>query len=584
MSAIPESLAEWVARTADWLKPSEIVWIDGSDAQAELLAAELERSGQLVRCNPDYYPNCFVYRSDPRDVARTEKSTYIVTERPEDAGPTNNWMSPEDAMSRVWGLFRGVMSGRTMYVVPYLMGPPGAALARAGVEVTDSAYVALSMRIMTRVGTPALEHIARTGQFVPGVHSLGSLDPEQRYIVHWPREQQIWSINTGYGGNALLGKKCLGLRIASWLGYCEGWLAEHMLIVGIEAPDGETRYIAAAFPSACGKTNLAMLIPPARFEGYRVWTVGDDIAWLRIGEDGRLWATNPEAGFFGVLKGTNHRTNPRAMATFQRNSIFTNTGLTPDGCPWWEGLDDRPPEGTLDWQGRVWRPELGPVAHPNARFTAPARQCPSIAPNWEDPAGVPIAAILFGGRRATLAPLVYETFDWRHGVFTGASMASETTAAQSGAVGVVRRDPMAMLPFCGYNMADYFRHWLRVGSRLSHPPRIFHVNWFRKGPDGRFLWPGFGENLRVLLWVLGRCEERAGAVETPVGLVPAPGELDTAGLDLDDETISRLFEISRDEWEREADAIEEFFEQFGDRLPGELRSELTALRRRLRAV
>ncbi len=583
VASVPSILAEYVRETARWLEPSDTVWCWGTDEEAGLLSEELAQTGRWIPCNPDYYPNCFVYRSDPSDVARTEKSTYIVTADPEEAGPNNNWMSPREARERVWSLFQGAMRGKTMYVVPYLMGPPDSPFARAGVELTDSPYVVLSMRIMTRVGAVALQHIESTGDFVRGVHALKDLDPANRYILHWPREKEIWSINTGYGGNALLGKKCFGLRIASWLAKQEGWLAEHMLILGIEFPDGQTHYVAAAFPSACGKTNLAMLVPPRRYTGFKVWTVGDDIAWIRPGEDGRLWAVNPEAGFFGVLKGTNPRTNPRAMATFQKNSIFTNTGLTPDRCPWWEGLTDAPPEGTFDWQGRPWQPGAGPVAHPNARFTAPARQCPSIAPNWEDPQGVPLTAILFGGRRKSVAPLVYEAFDWEHGVFVGATMASETTAAQSGAVGVVRRDPMAMLPFCGYNMADYFRHWIEMGRRITRPPRIFHVNWFRTDEQGRFLWPGFGENFRVLLWILARCAGQAEARPTAIGYVPPPTALDLADLAMSPGQVEQLLSVSHEEWRREADEIEQFLARFGSRLPKEISHQLSALRRRLAA-
>ncbi len=571
----------WVEEQAAWLEPKRIQWCDGSDEERRSLTELLEQTGNFIPLNHRLYPNCWLYRSDPRDVARTEKSTFIVVPERDDAGPTNNWMSPDEAHERVWPLFRRAMRGRTMYVVPYLMGPPGSLFCRVGIQLTDSPYVVLNMRIMTRMGRVALEELARQKRFVPGVHALGTLDPEHRYILHFPRTETIWSINSGYGGNALLGKKCFGLRIASWIGRCEGWLAEHMLIVGIEDPSGRTRYIAAAFPSACGKTNLAMLVPPKQFDGYRVWTVGDDIAWLRIGPDGRLWAVNPEAGFFGVLKGTNARTNPNAVATFQADSIFTNAGLTPEKTPWWEGLTDSPPPGTVDWQGRPWRPELGPVAHPNARFTAPAARCPSISPHWEDPQGVPISAILFGGRRKTLVPLVYQAFDWAHGVFLGATMASETTAAQSGAVGVVRRDPMAMLPFCGYNMADYFAHWLEIGKRLRHPPLIFGVNWFRVDEQGRFLWPGFGENLRVLLWVLDRCEGRVGADETPIGYVPHEHDMNLEGLSLEPGAMTKLLAVDRAGWRQETEAIAEYFEQFGDRLPTALRSELVQLQKRL---
>jgi phosphoenolpyruvate carboxykinase (GTP) len=468
-----------------------------------------------------------------------------------------------------------------MYVVPYLMGPPASPFSEVGVEVTDSPYVVANMRIMTRMGKIALEQLGDSERFVRGLHSLGDLSPERRYICHFPEERAIWSIGSGYGGNALLGKKCHSLRIASVEARDEGWLAEHMLIIGVEDPEGNVTYIAGAFPSACGKTNLAMLVPPPALDRYKVWTVGDDIAWLRFGPDGRLWAVNPETGFFGVAPGTSMKTNPNAMVALSRNSIFTNVALTPEGTPWWEGMSD-PPEFAYDWQGKPWTPTSGrPAAHPNARYTAPAHQCPSISPHWEDPQGVPISAILFGGRRARVAPLVYEAFDWTHGVFVGASMASETTAAAMGDIGVVRRDPMAMLPFCGYNMADYFRHWLRMGARSSKMPRIFHVNWFRTDESGRFLWPGFGENLRVLKWIIERVNGRGDAEETPIGYVPTPEALDLEGLALSKETVRKLLRVDADEWHQEAGAIADFFRTFGDRLPEELWREHRQLLRRL---
>ena len=578
---ISKTLTDWVEDVAQMTQPDRIVWCNGSEDEYHALIEQMLREGTLLRLNERKYPNCYLHRSHPTDVARTEHLTFICTPKPEDAGPTNNWMSPEEARERVGSLFRGCMRGRTMYVVPYLMGPPGSPFSEVGVEVTDSPYVVANMRIMTRMGTIALEHLGDSDRFVRGLHSLGDLSPERRYICHFPEERMIWSIGSGYGGNALLGKKCHSLRIASVEARDEGWLAEHMLIIGVEDPEGRVTYLAGAFPSACGKTNLAMLVPPPALSRYKVWTVGDDIAWLRFGPDGRLWAVNPETGFFGVAPGTSMRTNPNAMIALSRNSIFTNVALTLDGTPWWEGMSD-PPEYAYDWQGRPWTPTSGrPAAHPNARYTAPARQCPSISPHWEDPQGVPISAILFGGRRARVAPLVYEAFDWTHGVFVGASMASETTAAAVGEVGVVRRDPMAMLPFCGYNMADYFRHWLRMGARSSKMPRIFHVNWFRTDANGRFLWPGFGENLRVLKWIIERVNGGGEAEETPIGYVPTPDALDLDGLALSKETLRELLRVDPHDWRREAEAIAEFFYQFGDRLPEELWHEHRRLLRRL---
>ena len=491
-------------------------------------------------------------------------------------------MLPADAKRKVGALFDGAMRGRTMYVIPYVMGPLGSAISKVGVEITDSPYVVANMRIMTRMGRAALEQLGPNGTFVKGLHSLGDLSPDRRFIVHFPEEKLIWSVGSGYGGNALLGKKCFALRIATVQAREEGWLAEHMLILGLESPQGETTYIAAAFPSACGKTNLAMLVPPASQPGWKVWTVGDDIAWMRPGPDGRLWAINPEAGFFGVAPGTSSKTNPNAIASLRANSIFTNVAVTDDGCPWWEGMDGDVPERLTDWQGRPWtRGSSEKAAHPNSRFTAPARQCPSISPDWEDPKGVPICAFLFGGRRARVAPLVFESRDWAHGVFVGAAVASETTAAQSGAVGVVRRDPMAMLPFCGYNMGDYLAHWLRLGPTLKNPPRIFHVNWFKQDANGKFLWPGFGENLRVLRWVADRCKGTGGAVESPIGFLPADGALDTNGLDLAPGSMRELLTIDPADWRQEADGLAEFFAKFGDRLPAELERQRQELLKRL---
>ena len=575
-------LNAWVEEVARLCKPARIHWVDGSDAEhAQLLEAMLTE-GTLLRLNGHRYPDCFLHRSDPSDVARTEHLTFICTSEKDDAGPSNNWMEPAEAKRKVGALFDGAMRGRTMYVIPYVMGPLGSPLSKVGVEITDSPYVVANMRIMTRMGAAALKQLGPDGTFVKGLHSLGDLSPERRFIMHFPEEKLIWSVGSGYGGNALLGKKCFALRIASVQAREEGWLAEHMLILGLESPQGETTYVAAAFPSACGKTNLAMLVPPASQPGWKVWTVGDDIAWMHPGPDGRLWAINPEAGFFGVAPGTSSKTNPNAMATLHSHSIFTNVAVTPDGSPWWEGIDGDVPATLTDWRGREWtRGSSEKAAHPNSRFTAPARQCPSISSHWEDPQGVPISAFLFGGRRARVAPLVFEARDWAHGVFVATAVASETTAAQSGAVGVVRRDPMAMLPFCGYNMADYWGHWLEVGQKLKQPPRIFHVNWFRQGPDGKFLWPGFGENLRVLKWVVERCQGRGGAVESPIGHLPAPGAIDTAGLSVSPETMKELLSVDPADWRQEAVALGEFFAKFGGRVPPELERQRRALIDRL---
>jgi phosphoenolpyruvate carboxykinase (GTP) len=570
-----------VAEVAATTRPEEVVWCEGSDAEYERLVASMLRDGTLVELNQEAFPRCYLHRSDPDDVSRTEHLTFISSRRKEDAGPMNNWWDPRVAKARLCDLFRGSMKGRTMYVIPYLMGPPGSPGSEVGVEVTDSPYVAASMRTMTRMGQGAFDELESHEPFVRGMHSLGEVDPERRYIVHFPEERLIWSYGSGYGGNALLSKKCHALRIASAVARGESWMAEHMLILGVQRPDGETVYIAGAFPSACGKTNLAMLVSPY-FEarGYKVRTVGDDIAWLRIGEDGRLWAINPEAGCFGVAPGTSEQSNPNAMAMVRRDSIFTNVALTPEGTPWWEGMTKTPPEGLVDWQGRPWNGE-GPAAHPNSRFTAPIANCPSVSPRVDDPRGVPISAILFGGRRARLAPLVYQAFDWEHGVFVGASMGSETTAAASGEVGKLRRDPFAMLPFCGYHMGDYFRHWLEMGRRAPRPPAIFHVNWFRKAEDGKFLWPGYGENMRVLLWIIDRVEGRGEAQETPIGFVPTPDALNLEGLEIAAETMRELLHLDRDAWVEEAQSLAELFGKLGDRLPPELEAQRQALLRRL---
>jgi len=563
-------ISQWIDEIARLTQPDRVVWCDGSDEERDRLVAEMVRTGVLIPLNPKTHPNCYLHRSHHSDVARTEQSTFICTLKREDAGPTNNWMAPADAREKVGRLYAGCMKGRTMYVVPYLMGPVGSPYSKVGVEVTDSPYVAVSMRVMTRIGKAALDRLNGSADFVKGLHSLGDLNPEHRFILHFPEDRTIWSVGSGYGGNALLGKKCHALRIASFVGRQEGWLAEHMLILGLQSPDGETTYVGAAFPSACGKTNLAMLVPPAAFPGWKVWTVGDDIAWMHPGPDGRLWAINPEAGFFGVVPGTSAKTNPNAMAMLNREVIFTNVAVTPDGQPWWEGSEIPGVSGTVDWQGRAWMPGREKAAHPNSRFTVPARNCPSIAPNWEDPRGVPISAFIFGGRRAKTAPLVYESRDWAHGVYVGAGMASETTAAATGAVGVVRRDPMAMLPFCGYNMGDYWGHWLSVGQKLKSPPKVFHVNWFRTGADGKFLWPGYGDNLRVLKWILERVRGTGKSVESPIGLLPAPGAITTDGLSLPAGAMEQLLALDKGAWQQELREQRRFFDQFGDRLPREL--------------
>ena len=573
----------WVDEMAAVLAPARVAWCDGSEAENARLVEGMLGDGTLQRLHPQEAPGSYLHRSHPSDVARTEHLTFIASRTREDAGPTNNWMSPGEARQRVWPLFDGAMKGRTLYVVPYVMGPPGSPFSRVGVEVTDSPYVVANMRVMTRMGRVALDQLGSSGDFVPGLHSLGDLSPERRFIVHLPEERAIWSVGSGYGGNALLGKKCFALRIASTMARDQGWMAEHMLILELELPDGEVHYIGAAFPSACGKTNLAMLVSPFEDRGYKVRTVGDDIAWLRPGPDGRLWAVNPEAGFFGVVPGTGPDTNPNALATIARDTIFTNVAVTPAGVPWWEGKDTSPPPDLLDWQGRPWD-RVGKAAHPNSRFTVAARQCPSMSSRWEDPQGVPLSAIVFGGRRARVAPLVFQSRDWAHGVFVGATMGSETTAAATGAVGVVRRDPMAMLPFCGYNMGDYFGHWLRVGQALSRPPAIFHVNWFRTDARGRFAWPGFGQNLRVLLWVIDRVRGKGGAAETPIGLVPTEAALDWEGLGLTAAERQALLAVDRGEWAAEVPEIRAFFERFGRRLPAELGRSLSALEEDLARV
>ncbi len=566
-------LEQWVEETARKARPERVIWCDGSEEENRQILAQMVREGNSFPLNDATYPNCYLHRSNPNDVARTESVTFICSREKANAGPTNNWMSPEEARQKVGPLFDGAMQGRTMYVVPYVLGPVDSPISKIGVEITDSPYVVASMRIMSRMGRQAAERLGNSSEFVPGLHSLGDLSPERRFILHFPEERLIWSVGSGYGGNALLGKKCFALRIASVMAREQGWMAEHMLILGLEDPSGKVTYMAAAFPSACGKTNLSMMVSALENQGYRVWTVGDDIAWMKIGEDGYLHAINPEAGFFGVAPGTGMHTNSNVMAALRKNTLFTNVAMTPGREPWWEGIDSAPPTGLVDWKGERWTKSKGPAAHPNSRYTVPAHQAPSISRHWEDPAGVPISAFIFGGRRARVAPLVYESFNWQHGVFVGATMASETTAATTGAVGVTRRDPMAMLPFCGYNMADYFQHWLDMGQRIPHPPKVFHVNWFRRGADGKFLWPGFGENVRVLKWVLERVEGRGKAQETPIGYVPTADGLTLDGLNVSRETIGELLRINPADWEPELADITRFFEKFGKRLPEALLEE-----------
>lgn len=585
-----EALQSWVEEMARMCRPERIVWIDGSDAEKSRLEAEAVDSGEVRRLDENIWPGCFYHRTAENDVARVEHLTYICTPRKDEAGPTNNWMPPDEAYRRGAEILEGSMEGRILYVVPFCMGPLGSPFSKIGVELTDSIYVVLNMRIMTTVGQPVLDQLGTDGEFTKGLHSRAELDPDRRLILHFPQDNAIWSVGSGYGGNVLLGKKCLALRLASHMARHEGWMAEHMLVLGVERPDGVVKYIAAAFPSACGKTNLAMLVPPKAYQdrGYKVWTVGDDIAWMRLNSERQLSAVNPETGFFGVAPGTSRNTNPNALETIRRNTIFTNVVLGTDDTVWWEGMDEPPPEEGWDWRGNPWKPgltggngkaKLG--AHPNSRFTSPFAQCPSRSVESSNPAGVPITAIVFGGRRAHLAPLVYESFDWDHGVYLGATMASERTAAQAGAEGEVRRDPMAMLPFCGYNMADYFKHWINMGDRIDPQPKVFHVNWFRQDAEGNYLWPGFGENMRVLDWILERCEDRVGAEKTPIGFVPAAGDLNLDGLDVATETISRLLAVNQNEWLTETRAVAEYFEMFGDRLPDELWKQHEALVKRL---
>ena len=583
---------KWVDEMIALCKPDKVVWIDGSKAQLDGLRDEAVSTGEMIKLNEEKLPGCLYHRTLPNDVARVEDRTFICSRKKEDAGPTNNWCDPKEMYAKLTPMYDGVMKGRTMYIIPYSMGPIGSPLAKVGVEVTDSIYVVLNMAIMTRMGADAFKNLGdESDDFVRGLHSKADVDPEKRYIVQFPEDNTIWSINSAYGGNVLLGKKCFALRIASYQGKNEGWMAEHMLILGIQKPNGEIKYVTAAFPSACGKTNLAMLIPPEGYtkRGYKVWTVGDDIAWLKPGEDGRLYAINPENGFFGVAPGTNEKSNFNALASTRKNTIFTNVAINNDDMTvWWEKLDKNPPVNATEWKGeKVNGPEYvaagNKLAHPNSRFTAPAENCPCISPEFNNPKGVPISAIIFGGRRAKTAPLVYQSFNWQHGTFVGSIMASETTAAATGAVGVVRRDPMAMLPFCGYHMGDYWAHWLEMGKILGDKaPKIFNVNWFRTDDNGDFIWPGYGDNMRVLDWIIDRCEGTVDAVETPIGYEPKPEDINVEGLDgITTETVAGLLSVDKELWKEEAKGIEEFYAKFGEKLPKEMSDELAALKARL---
>ncbi len=579
------NLQSFVNNCAEIAKPDKIEWITGNGDQLESLAKIAMSTGEMIKLNEELLPNCYLHRSALNDVARVEGRTYICCRKEEDAGPTNNWMDPEKAYSMLTGIFDGAMKGRTMYVIPYSMGPIGSPFSKIGIEITDSIYVVLSMNIMTRIGDEVVRQLGDSNDFVRGFHSKAELNEENRYICHFPEDNAIWSVNSGYGGNVLLGKKCFALRIASYQARNEGWMAEHMLILGITKPDGITRYIAAAFPSACGKTNLAMLIPPEGYlaKGYKITTVGDDIAWIRP-KDGYLYALNPENGFFGVAPGTNAKSNPNALASTRKNSIFTNVVLNKDNnTVWWEGMDKNPPVNAENWKGEKWDYRDGSKgAHPNSRFTAPAVNCPCISPEFENPEGVRLSAIIFGGRRARTAPLVYQSFDWENGVFVGSAMASETTAAATGAVGVLRRDPMAMLPFCGYNMGDYFAHWLEIGRKNKNVPKIFNVNWFRTDNEGKFIWPGFGDNIRVLDWIIDRCEGKADAIETPIGYLPRPEDINIEGLDISQEALREILTVDKEMWLKEAADIREHYKKFGDKLPQELATQLENLENRLK--
>lgn len=586
-----KKVLQFVDEAVALAKPDKVVWIDGSEAQLEALRKEAIASGEMIKLNDEKLPGCLYHRTKPNDVARVEGRTFICSKRKEDAGPTNNWMDPEEMYKKLKAIAKDSMIGRTMYVIPFSMGAVNSPFAKIGIETTDSIYVVLNMAIMTRIGQKVLDRLGDSEDVVRGFHAKCNVDENERYIVQFPEDNAIWSVNSAYGGNVLLGKKCFALRIASYQGKNEGWMAEHMLILGVEKPNGETKYVTAAFPSACGKTNLAMLIPPEVYtkKGYRVYTVGDDIAWLRVGADGRLYAINPEAGFFGVAPGTNEKSNPNALASTRKNTIFTNVAINPeDNTVWWEGLTKTPPARLIDWKGNPWTPDMKdadgkPVkaAHPNSRFTAPAINCPCISSEFEAPNGVPISAIIFGGRRAATTPLVYQSRSWDNGVFVGSIMASETTAAAAGAVGVVRRDPMAMLPFCGYHMGDYFQHWIDMGKKIKVQPKIFNVNWFRTDSEGHFIWPGFGDNMRVLDWILKRCEETVDADETAIGYVPKPEDINLEGCGVDEETLKGLLNVDTETWKKEAEGIKEFYKKFGDKLPKELNEELASLESRL---
>ena len=586
-----QKVIAWLDEMVAMTRPAEIVWIDGSEAQLEALREEACATGEMIKLNQEKLPGCYYHRTAENDVARVEDRTFICTPTKEEAGPVNNWMAPDEMYAKLKKLYDGSMEGRTMYVIPYSMGPVGSPFSKIGIELTDSIYVVLNMAIMTRIGDDVLKALGDDGDFVKCLHAKKDVNPEERYIVQFPQDATIWSINSAYGGNVLLGKKCFALRIASYLGMQEGWMAEHMLILGLENPKGEVKYICAAFPSACGKTNLAMLIPPEylKEKGYKVWTVGDDISWLRIGDDGRLYAINPEAGFFGVAPGTSVKTNFNALEATKKNTIFTNVAINnDDNTVWWEGLDKNPPVNATEWKGAKvngveYVAEGNKLAHPNSRFTAPAINCPCISKEFENPQGVPISAIVFGGRRAKTAPLVYQARDWEHGVFVGATMASETTAAAAGAVGVVRRDPMAMKPFVGYNMADYFGHWLKMGKKMDadKAPKIFHVNWFRQDDEGNFMWPGFGDNMRVLLWILDRCEGKVGAKESEIGFLPNMEDIDVTNLDIDADVLKELLTVDKDVWMEDVKDQKEYFAQFGDRLPEEISKQLEILKNNL---
>ncbi len=582
-----KSVLAWVDEMKELVTPDKVVWIDGSEEQLAAIRAEGVATGEMIELNQELLPGCYLHRTKPNDVARVEARTFICSKKEEDAGPTNHWMDPQEAYKMLFDIARGSYKGRTMYVIPYSMGPIGSPLAQIGYEVTDSIYVVLNMSIMTRVGAAVEEVLGDSENWIKGLHASCDVDPEKRYITHFPEDNYIISVNSAYGGNVLLGKKCFALRIASYLGKNDEWMAEHMLILGVQNPEGEIKYVTGAFPSACGKTNLAMLIPPKKYRdaGWKAWTVGDDIAWMRKGPDGRLWAINPENGFFGVAPGTNDKSNPNALATTKKGTIFTNVALNLDNnTVWWEGLDKNPPANAIEWKGEPWNGQTSEEkgAHPNSRFTAPAQNCPCISDKFNDPAGVPISAIIFGGRRATTTPLVYQSRSWNNGVFVGSIMASETTAAATGAVGQLRHDPMAMLPFCGYHMGDYFAHWIEMGKVLGDKaPKIFNVNWFRVDEEGHFMWPGFGDNFRAILWILGRCEGTAGATETPIGYVPSADDIDLDGLDMTKEDLNKILYIDKERWTAEADEIAEYYKLFGDRLPKELSDELAGLKARL---